>query len=114
MYLIFLLENTEYISCKLYIVARELNNSPLLPLTMLLVSRLPLMPLQHRLHPSMGALSTLLCIAGKTTLELKKGCKILDIITILYNTLSRKSSRWQQIEWIFQVTVSSSPRNMLE
>ena len=75
MYLFLLLENTENVSCKLYIVPRELNNCPVLPLTMLLVSRLPLMPLQHRLHPSMDALSTLLCIAGKSTLELIKGGK---------------------------------------
>ena len=55
---------------QLHVVARELNDSPLLPLAVLLVPRLPLVPLQHWFHLGVDALSSLLGERGETTLEL--------------------------------------------
>ena len=55
---------------QLHVVARELDNSPLLPLAVLLVPRLPLVPLQHWFHLGVDALSSLLGEGGETTLEL--------------------------------------------
>ena len=61
------------------IVAAKFDHSSLLPSRVLLVASLPLVPLQHRLHPSVDALSNLLRIPRHAALVLQKEVLIIGV-----------------------------------
>ena len=61
------------------VVAAKFHHSSLLPDRMLLVSRLPLVPLQHWLYLGMDALPHLLCIPGHATLVLQKEVLLVGV-----------------------------------